>query len=130
MPPLAPAAVRVVCCDDSLMIRRLLRAWLEEADDLEHAGEAANGLQTVELVRRVMPDVVVLDLDMPPYNGIYAIERIRSFSPDVPIVVYSGSAGSHLADQALAAGGTTFVPKSPSPDDLLGAIRAVTRAHR
>lgn len=117
--------IRVACCDDDAAVRRLVAAWISEAADLAHVGDSANGLEAVELVERVKPDVLVLDLDMPVYDGIYAIDRIRSFDTELPIVVHSGSSGSELAQAALGAGGSVFVPKDASADSLLDAIRRV-----
>jgi DNA-binding NarL/FixJ family response regulator len=117
-------AIRVALCDDSFVVRHLLSKWISDADGLEVAGESADGLEAVELVRRRTPDVLVLDLDMPEYDGVYAIEKIREFDAALPIIIHSGSSGSRLHEEAHRAGSTAFVPKTGSPEELISAIRA------
>ena|SRR5947209_857218 len=119
------SAVRVAICDDEPSVRRLVWLWVEATPDLEPIGEATEGLEAVELVEREQPDVLVLDLEMPGHSGVFAIEQIRASGATLPIVVYSGSAGSHLHEQALAAGATVFVQKTGAASELLDAIRSV-----
>ena len=96
----------VVVVDDSVARRRLLRAAIETDADFAVAGEARNGREAVDLVARLRPTAVLMDLDLPLMGGIEAIERIMSASP-TPILVYSTSVGATPGDaalQALAAG--------------------------
>jgi CheY-like chemotaxis protein len=120
--------IRVALCDDSFVVRYLVTKWLTDADGLEPVGEAENGMQAVELVRQVSPDVLVLDLDMPYYDGVYAVERIREFDQSLPIIIHSGSAGTELQEVARRAGSTAFVAKTGSPEELISTIRAAVGA--
>jgi len=80
-------ARRIVVADDSPIIRRTIRSWIESKTDWEVCGESGDGKATVDLVQRLNPDVLILDVAMPGMNGLEAAEQIVANSPSTQIVV-------------------------------------------
>jgi len=113
------APIRVLIVDDSPVQRRFLRAALEAVPDFAVAAETATGEEAVELVRRLSPSAVLMDLDLPRMDGLTAIEKIMAEAP-TPVVVYSAHVpdGSPNAKAALAAGAVRVLCK-PGPDNAL-----------
>jgi DNA-binding NarL/FixJ family response regulator len=109
--------VRVFLCDDVPAFRALMRAVLEETDDCEVVGEAADGVAGVAGVRETRPDVVLLDLDMPGGDGLSAIPGIRRAVPDTRIVVLSSFDAARMERRALDAGADAYLEKrTPLPE--------------
>lgn len=109
--------LRVLIVEDSLVIRQLLRHVLEEAG-FEVIGEAGNGLEAVEFVSRIQPDVITMDVHMPVMDGYSAARRIMESHP-IPIVVVTASSNigdSVTAMQVLEAGAITVLQKPQGPD--------------
>jgi DNA-binding NarL/FixJ family response regulator len=77
--------VRIILADDQALFREGLRTLLSTRPDIEIVGEAANGLEVVELVGRLQPSVVLMDLRMPLMDGIQATARLREASPDIAV---------------------------------------------
>jgi DNA-binding NarL/FixJ family response regulator len=116
----------VVLVDDQAMIRAGLRGILEDAG-IDVAGEAADGRAGVEEVRRVRPDVVLMDLRMPLMDGVEAIRRIRadpSLAPTRVLVLTTFDGDRDVVD-ALRAGADGFLGKTADPEELVGAVTAV-----
>ena len=112
--------VEVVVADDEPDIRLLLRLQLRQAG-ITVVGEAADGVETIEVVRRTSPDVVVLDLLMPRMNGFEVIPVLRADHPDVGIVAYSAVAGD-FARTEMARWGVPLRLKTGDPDPLVATI--------
>ena len=102
--------IRVLLVDDSAVVRGLLRAIFESDAAFEVMGEAANGAEAVEHVRRERPGLIAVDLEMPLMGGVEAIEEIMSFRP-VPILVVSDYANAQRAYEAVAHGAIEVVAK-------------------
>lgn len=102
--------IRVLLVDDSAVVRGLLRAIFESDAAFEVMGEAANGAEAVEHVRRERPGLIAMDLEMPLMGGVEAIEEIMSFRP-VPILVVSDYANAQRAYEAVAHGAIEVVAK-------------------
>lgn len=103
--------IRVAIVDDSVAVREMMRTTLEEEGGFSIVGEAANGLDGLELIESEKPDAVLLDLAMPGFDGLKTIPKIRESAPDVKIVVLS-LAGRSLAADALEAGAHAYFGKS------------------
>ena len=118
--------IRVVIADDEALIRTGLRAILEAEPDLTVAGEAADGAEVVPLVRRLRPDLVLMDVRMPAVDGIQATRHLVETLPDPPkvLVVTTFENDDHVYD-ALRAGASGFLLKRARPDELVRAIRTV-----
>ena len=121
------AEYRVVLCDDHVVLRVGMRSFLEEQHDppIRVVGEASTGEEAVELVERVAPHLLLLDLSMPGIGGIGTILELRRRGRPVKILVLTQHAESAHLRRALEAGAQGFVLKTARGEDLLAAIRAV-----
>jgi DNA-binding NarL/FixJ family response regulator len=119
--------IRVLLADDQDLIRLGLRVLLDSEDDLEVVGDAADGLQAVDLVRRLRPAVVLMDVQMPGIDGIEATRRIVA-DPDLAvtkvIVLTTFEIDEYIFD-ALRAGASGFLIKDTKPAEVLRAVRLV-----
>jgi DNA-binding NarL/FixJ family response regulator len=115
--------------DDQALIRTGLRALLDAEDDITVVGEAADGLQAVELAGRHRPDVVLMDVQMPTLDGIEATRRIAA-DPDlagVHVVILTNYGLDEYVFTALRAGASGFLLKDSEPVELLHAVRVAAR---
>jgi two-component system response regulator NreC len=119
--------IQVVLADDHAVLRAGLRALIEDEPDIEVVGEASDGQQAVELVERLKPDVVVMDISMPVMNGMEATERIRASGTTTKVLVLTMHAEEQYLFQVLEAGGSGYVLKQSADTELMDAIRAVYR---
>jgi DNA-binding NarL/FixJ family response regulator len=116
---------RVVLADDQVLLRAGLRLLLNTEVDLEVVGEADNGVGAIEAVRRLRPDVVVMDIRMPELDGLSATRQIvadRELA-GVHIVVLTTFDLDEYVFEAVRAGATGFLLKDAEPTDLLRAVR-------
>src|SRR5919109_2107698 len=97
-----------------------------QAPDLELVGSVENGEGVIDAVRRLRPEVVIMDVRLPGVDGISAVKRIAEAAPDVKTVVFSAYGDKRLLSDAIAAGARGYVMKGSPPGDLLRAIRTVT----
>ncbi len=120
-------SVRVVLADDQTLVRAGFRVLLENADDLEVVGEAANGAEAVELARSARPDVVLMDIRMPLLDGLEATRRIVAdeLLAGVRVVVLTTFELDEYVFEALRAGASGFLLKDIDPADLRQAVRVV-----
>jgi DNA-binding NarL/FixJ family response regulator len=120
---------RVLLADDQALVRAGFRALLSAQPDIEVAGEAANGVEAVELARRRRPEVVLMDVQMPPMDGLEATRRIVS-DPGLAgtrVIVLTTFELDEYVFGALRAGASGFLLKDIDPPDLLNAVRIVSR---
>jgi DNA-binding NarL/FixJ family response regulator len=117
----------VLLVDDQELMRMAFRMVIESQSDLTVAGEAANGLEAVQAVRDLRPDVVLMDVRMPQLDGVEATRRIVSLDPPSPsrIIILTTFDLDEYVYAALRAGASGFLLKDAQPADLLSAIRAV-----
>jgi RNA polymerase sigma factor (sigma-70 family) len=119
--------IRVLLSDDQAIVRVGLRMLIENEADLELVGEASNGAEAVELARRELPDVVLMDLSMPEVDGLTATRRICSDAElaGVKVIILTTFATGEDVFEALRAGASGFCVKDAEPAELLHAIRVV-----
>jgi DNA-binding NarL/FixJ family response regulator len=117
--------IRVLLADDQGLVRTGFRMILGAEDDLEVVGEAADGLEAVELVSRLAPDVVLMDIRMPGLDGIEATRRAIAARPEVRVVVLTTFDLDEYVYAALRAGASAFLLKDAKESQLLAAIRVV-----
>lgn len=116
--------IRVLLVDDHTMVRRGLATFLHVFDDLELAGEAANGEEAIEMCARLLPDVVLMDMVMPEMDGVAATRAIRHKFPTVQVIALTSFKEEELVQNALEAGAIGYLLKDVSADELARAIRA------
>jgi NarL family two-component system response regulator LiaR len=116
--------IRVMLVDDHTMVRRGLATFLKVFDDLELAGEAANGEDAIQLCTQVLPDVVLMDMVMPDVDGVTATRAIRRQFPEVQVIALTSFKDKGLVQDALQAGAIGYLLKDVSADALAQAIRA------
>jgi DNA-binding NarL/FixJ family response regulator len=119
---MSAAPYRIVVADDHAVVRRGLRALLETQPGIEVCSEASTGAETLELVKNIKPDLVVLDLTMPEMNGLDVTRAIREISPSTAVLVLTMHFSEELAREALRAGALAYVLKSDADGELLAAI--------
>jgi NarL family two-component system response regulator YdfI len=118
------AGIRVVIADDHLVVRTGLRLMLATTDEFDLVGEAVDGASAVELVGRLQPDVVLMDLRMPGMGGLEAIERILASWPHIAMVILTTYNEDELMIQGLRAGARGYLLKDCTLESLLETMRA------
>ncbi|MEV0062828.1 response regulator transcription factor [Nocardia sp. NPDC050718] len=121
--------IRVLLVDDQPLIRSGFRALLEIEDDIEVVAEAADGGDGVELARRHLPDIALVDIQMPVVDGIEATRRIAADPAlaGVHVVILTNYGLDEYVFDALRAGAAGFLVKDIEPEDFLHAIRVAAR---
>jgi DNA-binding NarL/FixJ family response regulator len=121
--------IRVLVADDQALVRAGFRVLLDSAADIEVVGEASNGAEAVDLAKRTVPDVVLMDIRMPVMNGIEAARAIGSMPETTPvrILVLTTFDLDEYVFEALRAGASGFLLKDTDPEDLLNAVRVIAR---
>jgi DNA-binding NarL/FixJ family response regulator len=112
----------LIADDHRLMVEGTKQA-LERAGGFDVVGEAVNGGQVLPLIRRLQPDLVLLDLRMPQMDGLTCLTKIRKEFPDMKVAMLSVSQDPELIQTALKRGANAYIVKSIDPDDLAGALR-------
>lgn len=119
--------INVLLVEDHAMVRAGLRALLEQSKDMCVLGEAANGQEGIDMAQQLNPDVIVMDIMMPRMNGIQAAEHMRSLKLKSRVLLLSMHSDQGLVHQALQSGIKGYVLKSSVSEELLHAIRAISR---
>jgi two-component system, NarL family, response regulator NreC len=119
--------IRILLADDHAVVRQGFKMILNAQADMEIVGEAGNGREAVDLVERLKPDVVVMDVAMPELNGIEATRRVSEVSPHTRIIALSMHKDSVYVREVLRAGARGYLLKDSGAGDLVSAIRAVAR---
>lgn len=110
--------VEVYLCDDVPELRVLVRKALEHGGEVTVVGEAGEAVTAIAEIRRLQPDVVLLDLSMPGMDGLESLPRIKEAAPDVSVIVFSGFTAERLAGISLASGADLYVEKGEALEDL------------
>ena len=117
--------IGVLLADDHAVVRQGLRALLEAEGDIAVVGEAENGRQAVAQAKKILPDVVVMDVAMPGMNGLEATRQIVRNIPSSKVLVLTSYGDDDYVAQLLEAGATGYLVKQTAAADLLKAIREV-----
>ncbi|OAN47770.1 DNA-binding response regulator [Chloroflexus islandicus] len=119
--------VRVLVIDDHPLFRQGIRWSLESTPDIEVIGEAENGQEAIKLTERLMPDVVLVDINLPGLNGLEVARVIKRREPRTGIIVLSVYEDDDQLFQAIKVGTAAFTSKDISPEELVQMIRDVAR---
>ena len=122
--------IQVVLADDHALVRAGIRALLERSDLVEVVGEAGDGQEALELIKKLEPDVVLLDLTMPGLSGFEVLKETRQNFPGVSVIVLSVHDSEEYAYHALQSGAVGYLPKSAASTELETAIERVARGEK
>ncbi len=117
--------ISILIVDDHKLFRHGIRKMLEAEEDMLVVGEAANGYEAIQLTRERMPDVVLMDIQMPDMDGIEATRLMHHEMPHLGIVYVTMYENDTFVFRGLQAGGRGYILKDADPDTMLRAIRAV-----
>jgi DNA-binding NarL/FixJ family response regulator len=119
--------IRVLITDDHAIVRDGICALLALTGDIEAVGEAANGREALEMVKKLTPDVVLMDIAMPLMDGLEATRRIHKESPQTKVIVLTQYEDREYVLPVIEAGASGFVSKTAASSELTSAIRSVYR---
>ena len=122
--------IRILIADDHAIVREGLKQIVAETSDIRVAGEASNGQQVIDLVRRGHWDLVLLDLSMPGRGGIDALRQLKRERPDLPVLILSIHPEDQYALRALKDGASGYLTKESAPEELVKAIRKAAQGGR
>ena len=122
---LPPSRIRVALVDDHVILRRTLAAMLVDDSDLEIVGEGSNGQEAIDLVKKIHPQVLLLDLNMPKMPGLVALPIIKREAPGTFVIVLTGRDEASYIMQALRAGANGYMLKTSSDRELIQAVHDV-----
>jgi two-component system, NarL family, response regulator LiaR len=119
--------IRLLLVDDHVVVRQGLRMVLSLEPDLEIIGEANNGQEALSLVKKLNPQVVLMDLLMPVMDGVSAIRVLKKDYPDIEVVALTSVLEDRLVIDAVEAGAAGYLLKESGPEELIEAIRAAAK---
>ena len=120
----------IVLADDHPLIRQGLRTVLESQDDYRVVGEADDGLDAVETVEHLQPDILIVDVMLPSLNGLEVTRRVRARAPQTRVIVLSMYSNESYVLEALRSGAAAYVLKATSTNELVEAVRCALIGQR
>ncbi len=120
-------AIKILIVDDHPVVREGIGSMLKREPDFKIVGEATNGLEAIEKVRELSPDVVLMDLRMPEMDGVEAISRIKEERPEIKFIILTTYSDDEYIFKGIAAGARAYLLKDAPREELFKAIRAVSR---
>ena len=121
--------IRVVLVDDHNVVREGFRVLIQADASLEVVGEAENGRDAVSIVKKVHPEVAVLDISMPILGGVQATRQIHAFDPNIRVLILSMHKDEEYVREVFHAGATGYLLKQTSGAELIRAIKEVHRGN-
>lgn len=121
--------LRLLLVDDHGVVRSGLRMLLETEEDIEIVGEASGGLEAIDLVQKLRPNIVLMDVQMSDMNGIEATQEIKRVSPETAVLTLTMYENEQYLLEMLKAGASGYIPKRAAPDELVEAIRTVQQGN-
>lgn len=117
--------IRLILADDHKIMREGIKSLLEKFDDIEITAETENGLDTAELAKKLIPDVIIMDISMPIMGGIESTVKILADNPQIKIIVLTMYSDRRFMAEAIKAGAAGYLLKDCAFDELVDAIHAV-----
>ena len=121
------SSIRVIVAEDHATVREGLKLIINAQSDMEVVADAEDGRTAIELVQKLLPDVVVMDISMPRLNGLKATAKLKECCPEVCVLALTRHKDDGYLQQVLRAGASGYVLKQSPPAELLNAIRAVAK---
>lgn len=121
--------IKILLADDHQLFREGLKRILNMEDDLEVIGECGDGIQVMEFCNHTIPEIVLMDINMPIENGVIATERLKSLFPDVKVIILSIHDDESYVFETLRKGATGYLLKDMEAESLINAIRSVVQGH-
>ncbi len=122
--------IRILIADDHAIVRAGMKQFIADQLDMEVAGEAATGAETIALVRSQEFDIVLLDISMPDKNGIDTLKTVKHIRPDLPVLILSAHAEEQYAVNLLRAGASGYINKETASTQLVGAVRTAVQGRK
>lgn len=119
------SSIKVILADDHAIVRAGIRQFLEQAGDIQVVGEASDGEEALVMIRQIIPDVAVLDIQMPKVNGIEVSREIRAQRWPIGVLILTAYDDDPYISAVLKTGANGYVLKTASPDEIIGAVRDV-----
>jgi DNA-binding NarL/FixJ family response regulator len=121
--------ITVLLAEDHASFRKSLKLLIELDGDIEVVGEAKNGAEAVSLTRKLLPEVVVMDIAMPVLNGLQATQQIIAMSPATKVLILSSHHDAEYIQQAMTFGASGYLLKQASTQDIAQAVREVVKGN-
>lgn len=122
--------IKYIIVDDHEVLRFGLRHLLNQDNGFDYLGEATNGIQAIQLVKELNPDLILLDILMPKMNGIEAGRQIKKYDNTIKIVMFSSLDDLDYIDKAIAIGADGYLIKSSDLDDITNLLKLVMKGNR
>jgi DNA-binding NarL/FixJ family response regulator len=122
--------IRVLIVDDHAIVRRGIKAFLQEVDDIQVVGEADNGLEAISLSKKLEPDVILMDLLLPAMDGIEATRQIVARQPHMRVLGMTSFIYHEKIIPAIQAGAMGYVMQESAPSELVQSIYKVHRGEQ
>ncbi len=119
--------IKILIADDHPIVRQGFKQVLQDTADLVVADEAGNGQEVLGLVSKKDYDVILLDISMPGKNGLEVLKELKVLNPKIPVLILSIYPEEQYAIRALKAGASGYLTKASAPEELISAIRKVSR---
>ena len=120
--------MRIIICDDQALVREGLEMLIGLEEDIDVVATASNGNEAVELVEKYQPELILMDLKMPVMNGIEATRMLHKSVPETAVLALTMYEDDQYFFEMLKAGASGYIPKRAAPDELVVAIRTVSRS--
>ena len=115
--------IRILIADDHTIFRQGLKMLLEQEDDMEVVGEAGNGSETLDLVKKIKPEVLLLDIAMPEMDGVQVAQELKKILPEIKVIVLTTHAEDQFIFEFLKLGVSGYVLKDSASQELIYSIR-------
>jgi DNA-binding NarL/FixJ family response regulator len=117
--------IKILLAEDHKVVREGTRKLLESQNDFEVIGEASDGIEAVDLAKKLKPELIIMDVSMPRLNGIEATKQIKALYPNIAVLVLTGYDDDEYVFALLEAGAAGYLLKEASGEELIDAIRQV-----
>jgi len=121
--------IKILLADDHQLFREGLKRILNMENDLEVIGECGDGIQVMEFCNHTLPEIVLMDINMPVENGVATTERLKAMFPDVKVIILSIHDDESYVFETLRKGATGYLLKDMEAESLINAIRSVVQGH-